>query len=88
MVKESGGMVFSITGRDGGEILKLSDGHILIPTVNENSVTAHTEGLQAYMWYFLVSHPDLDPNTSKWEGTKIIDYYTQSFKDNFRRWWN
>lgn len=70
LVKESGGMVFSITGRDGGEILKLSDGHILIPTVNENSVTAHTEGLQAYMWHFLVSHPDLDPNIPKWEGVK------------------
>ena len=40
----------------------------VVPTVDEDFITPHTEGMQAYLWHFLVSHPDLTPNTPKWEG--------------------
>lgn len=66
--KDQGGTVYSILGRDGGEIQKLSDAVIIVPTVDENFSTAHTEGMQAYLWHFLVSHPQLNPNIPKWEG--------------------
>jgi D-sedoheptulose 7-phosphate isomerase len=63
------GKVLSIVGRDGGEVKKLSMPGILIPDLDKNYVTAHTEGLQAYLWHMIVSHPDLNPNIPKWEGT-------------------
>lgn len=66
--KDKNGMVFSIVGKDGGEVKKLSDASIIIPTVDENMITAHTEGMQAYLWHFLVSHPKLNPNIPRWEG--------------------
>lgn len=62
------GKVLSIVGRDGGEVKKLSMPGILIPDLDKNYVTAHTEGLQAYLWHMIVSHPELNPNTPKWEG--------------------
>lgn len=62
------GTVFSIVGRDGGEIKKISDQCIVVPVVNEKYVTAHTESFQAYLWHFLVSHPELNPEIPKWEG--------------------
>jgi len=65
--KKKKGTVFSIVGRDGGEIKKISDKCIVIPVVDEKYVTAHTEGFQAYLWHFLVSHPELNPEIPKWE---------------------
>ena len=67
--KSRGGKVLSIVGRDGGEVKNLSMPGILIPNLDPKYVTAHTEGLQAYLWHMIVSHPDLNPNTPKWEGT-------------------
>ena len=61
-------MVLGILGRDGGEVKKISDASIIVPVVDDNFITPHTEGMQAYLWHFLVSHPDLNPNTPKWEG--------------------
>ncbi len=67
--KSRGGKVLSIVGRDGGEVKNLSMPGILIPNLDPKYVTAHTEGLQAYLWHMIVSHPNLNPNTPKWEGT-------------------
>ena len=47
--------------------LKISDCCIVVPVVDEKFVTAHTEGWQAYLWHFLVSHPELNPEIPKWE---------------------
>jgi len=69
--KNKGGLVFSILGKSGGVIKGLSDASIIVPTVNNSTITAHTEGMQAYLWHFLVSHPELNPNIPKWEGLEI-----------------
>lgn len=58
--------IISIVGRDGGYALHHSDAGILIPTVNPNSVTPHSESFQAVVWHLLVSHPDLKSNPTKW----------------------
>jgi D-sedoheptulose 7-phosphate isomerase len=63
-----GGKVLGIVGRDGGYTAKKGNATIVVPTVDEDFITPHTEGMQAYLWHFLVSHPDLTPNTPKWEG--------------------
>lgn len=64
--KKRGMKVFGIVGRDGGYTAKYGDCVIVIPTVNEKRVTPHTEGWQSVILHCLVSHPDLQRNSTKW----------------------
>ena len=52
-----GAKVFGIVGRDGGYTGKVADACIIIPTVNPETVTTHTEAYQAVVWHMLVAHP-------------------------------
>ena len=64
-----GASVLGIVGRDGGETARLADACIVIPTVNPQMVTPHTEAFQAVVWHLLVSHPALQLRLPKWEST-------------------
>lgn len=67
LAKEVGASVAGIVGRDGGMLRKLADASILVPTIDEGTVTAQTEGLQALFWHAVVTHPKLCANSPKWE---------------------
>ncbi len=60
--------IFGIVGRDGGHTKKVGDEVIIIPTVDANKITPHTEALQAVVWHCIVSHPALMIQPNKWEG--------------------
>ena len=60
-----------MVGRDGGYTAKIADACVIIPTVNPETVTPHTEAFQAVVWHLIVSHPDLKKNEMKWEGSNI-----------------
>jgi hypothetical protein len=62
-----GARVFGVVGRDGGYTAEVADVCIVVPTVNPEHVTAHTEGFQAVIWHLLVSHPTLKVHATKWE---------------------
>jgi D-sedoheptulose 7-phosphate isomerase len=68
--KEVGAKVIGIVGRDGGYTARVADACVLIPTVNAESITPHTESFHAVIWHLLVSHPRLKANPTKWESTK------------------
>jgi D-sedoheptulose 7-phosphate isomerase len=68
--KEVGAVVLGIVGRDGGYTAKVADACVVIPTVNANAITPHTEGFQAVVWHLLVSHPLLQIAANKWEGQR------------------
>ena len=57
-----------IAGRDGGNAAKVGDAVVVVPTVNAESITPHTEAFQAVIWHLLVSHPALKAKQTKWEG--------------------
>jgi len=59
--------VIGIVGRDGGYTGKISDACVIIPAVNPETITPHTEAFQAVIWHLIVSHPDLKKNEMKWE---------------------
>ena len=40
---------------------------MLIPVVDAQTVTPHTEAFQAVVWHLLVSHPRLQASPTKWE---------------------
>jgi D-sedoheptulose 7-phosphate isomerase len=69
-LKEIGGKVVGLVGKDGGYTKQIGDAVLLIPIVNSNHITPLTEGFQALLWHLLVSHPKLQINTAKWESTK------------------
>lgn len=60
--------IFGIVGRDGGYTKKVGDEVILIPTIDSNKITPHTEAFQAVVWHCIVSHPVLMMQANKWEG--------------------
>ncbi len=62
--------IFGIVGRQGGHTKKVGDTVIVIPTVNPEHVTAHTEAFQAVVWHCLVSHPKLQLASTKWESVE------------------
>ena len=70
VAKECGASVLGIVGRDGGYTAKVADVVIIIPTVNPNNVTPHSEAFQAVVWHLFVSHPKLKVAQTKWESTK------------------
>jgi D-sedoheptulose 7-phosphate isomerase len=62
-----GATISGVVGRDGGYTAEVADACVIIPVVNNETVTAHTESFQALIWHFLVSHPRLRTTEMKWE---------------------
>jgi D-sedoheptulose 7-phosphate isomerase len=67
--KSVGAKIVGIVGRDGGHTANVADVCILIPTVNPDHITPHTEAFQAVVWHLLVSHPAVKQQATKWEST-------------------
>jgi D-sedoheptulose 7-phosphate isomerase len=70
--KETGAAVTGIVGRDGGYTAKVADAVVIIPTVNPDHVTPHSEAFQGVVWHLFVSHPRLKVNQTKWETTGAL----------------
>ena len=69
LAKSVGSKVVGVVGRDGGYTAKVADACVIIPIVNPENVTPHSEAFQAVVWHLLVSHPKLKANQTKWEST-------------------
>lgn len=70
LAKEVGAKVIGVVGRDGGYTAKVGDAVCVIPTVNPEMVTPHTEAFHAVVWHMLVSHPKLKAVQTKWESVR------------------
>src|SRR6185437_7957750 len=57
--KEVHATVVGIVGRDGGYTARVADACVIVPTVNAQTVTPHSEAFQSVIWHLLVSHPAL-----------------------------
>ena len=67
LAKAIGAKVTGVVGRDGGYTAKVADPCLIVPTVNPETITPHSEAFQAVIWHLLVSHPKLKVNQTKWE---------------------
>lgn len=70
VAREVGARIVGVVGRDGGHTARVADVAIVVPTVNPDLITAHTEEFQAIVWHLLVSHPLLARHGMKWETTR------------------
>ena len=60
------GLVLGIVGKADGYTAEVGHSVVVVPLVNANRVTPHSEAFQAVIWHGIVSHPDLQINATKW----------------------
>ena len=65
--KERKARVVGIIGKEEGFTRKVADASILIPIVNKNHITPHSESFQTILWHLFASLPELKINPTKWE---------------------
>lgn len=68
--KSIGAKVIGVVGRNGGYTAQVADACVIVPIVNAESITPHSEAFQAVIWHLIVSHPLLKANDMKWESVK------------------
>ena len=68
--REVGAGITGVVGRDGGFTATVADVCVIVPTVNPETITPHSEAFQAVIWHLLVSHPLLKAHDTKWESTR------------------
>jgi len=65
--KTVGSKVIGVVGRDGGYTAQVADAAVIVPVVNPDNITPHSEAFQAVVWHLMVSHPSLKAAQTKWE---------------------
>src|SRR5260221_2393183 len=70
LAKQRGAKVVGVVGRDGGYTKQVADACIVVPTVNPDTVTPHTESFQGTVWHLIVTHPAMKMNEMKWESVR------------------
>ena len=69
--KQIDAKIMGIVGRNGGYTAQVADACIIVPTVNPNTITPHTESFQGVIWHLIVSHPEVQISEMKWESVQI-----------------
>ena len=73
LAKEVGATVVGIVGRTGGYTAKVADACVIIPVVNPDHVTPHTEAFHSVVGHLLITHPKLKAAATKWESAVAKD---------------
>jgi D-sedoheptulose 7-phosphate isomerase len=68
--RQVGAPIVGVVGRDGGYTAQVANACVIVPTLNPENITPHTEAFQAVVWHLLVSHPALKAAPTKWESTR------------------
>jgi len=63
---DKGAKIIGIVGKDGGYLKKVGQEVLVVPQVNAEHITPHSESFQAVLWHCLVSNPILQVNNTKW----------------------
>jgi len=67
LAKKVGAKIMGVVGRNGGYTAEIADACVIIPTVNYETTTPHTEAFQSVIWHLLVAHPAIKVTEMKWE---------------------
>ena len=63
--------VVGIVGKDCGYTREVADASILVPTVNKDHITPHSEAFQVVLWHLMVTIPELKLKPTKWESVVL-----------------
>ncbi len=64
--QEVGAKIIGIVGRDDGYTARVADCCIMVPAINIERITPHSESFQSILWHLFVSHPDLKVSSTTW----------------------
>lgn len=67
LAKERNANIVGIIGKSDGYTRQVADASILVPIVNKNYITPHSESFQTVLWHLFASLPELKINATKWE---------------------
>ncbi len=71
LAKERNSKIVGIIGKEEGFTRQVADASILVPTVNNNHITPHSESFQTILWHMFASLPELKINPTKWESAVL-----------------
>jgi D-sedoheptulose 7-phosphate isomerase len=66
LAKSRRAKVYGIVGKSGGYTARNGDVVVVVPEINVERVTPHSEAFQAVVWHCLVSNPVLQTKRTKW----------------------
>jgi D-sedoheptulose 7-phosphate isomerase len=69
LAKQTGARILGVVGRQGGFTATVANACVLIPVVNPDRVTPHTEAFHAVVAPLIVTHPGLKAAMTKWESS-------------------
>ena len=70
LAKEKGSSIVGIIGKEEGYTRQVANASILVPIVNSDHITPHSESFQTILWHLFASLPNLKINPTKWESQK------------------
>jgi D-sedoheptulose 7-phosphate isomerase len=62
--------VIGVVGKNGGYTAQVANAVVIIPVVDPETITPHTEAFQAVVWHMIVTHPLIKKNEMKWESVQ------------------
>jgi len=72
--KEVGASILGVVGRDDGFTACVADACVIVPVVNQQTITPHTESFQSLLLHLMVSHPKLKAAEMKWESSALQEH--------------
>ena len=71
LAKERQASIAGIIGKENGYTRKVANASVLVPTVNCEHITPHSESFQTVLWHLFVSIPELKICETKWESVDV-----------------
>lgn len=71
IAKSKNARILGVLGRDGGYTAKVADACIIIPPINPETITPHSEAFQGIIWHLIVADPRMMQIKNKWESLDI-----------------
>ena len=71
LAKKRDAAIVGIIGKKDGFTRKVADASVLVPTVNKEHITPHSESFQTILWHMFASLPELKINPTKWESVSV-----------------
>lgn len=65
--QECNAKIIGIVSRNGGYTAQVADACVVVPVVNDATITPHAEGFQGVIWHLIVSDPRIMQVANKWE---------------------
>ena len=72
LAKERSARIVGIVGKSEGFTRKVADASILVPVINKEYITPHSESFQTVLWHLFASLPELKINATKWESVVSV----------------